>query len=137
MIRSLIPIWIALSVAYTSDAQQYIGKHKDEVIQIMNSERKDLHIDESSRNTVYNLLKYIDRNNTQTIYYVFDDKDTCRFYKTIYDYVYLRQVERDLNRNYDRASSLSWYFMENNEKYLVTLKKDKWYFSVLVKKATV
>lgn len=125
---------IAFSTVFTCNAQQFIGKHKDDVKQIMNSQRKDVYIDESSRNTVYNLLKYVDHNSTQTIYYVFNDLDTCKFYKTIYDYSYLRKVEKELDHKYIRKSSDNWYFLENNEKYLVTLKKDKWYFSVLVKK---
>jgi hypothetical protein len=103
----------------------------------MSSQRKDVHIDESSRNTVYNLLKYVDRNNTQTIYFVFDELDTCKFYKSIYDYTYLRQVEKELNRKYTRDSAGIWYFQDNNTTYRVTLKKDKWYFSVLVKKESI
>lgn len=122
---------VAVSICY---GQEFIGKHKDEVKQIMSTERKDVHIDQSSRNTVYNLLKYIDRLNTQTILFVFDEKDTCIFYKTIYDYLYLRQVERELNQKYTKAGSGSWYFYSGNNKYLVTLKKEKWYFSVLVNK---
>ncbi len=100
----------------------------------MSTERKDVYIDQSSRNTVYNLLKYIDRLNTQTVLFVFDEKDTCIFYKTIYDYVYLKQVEKKLNREYTRTGSGSWYFYSGNDKYLVTLKKEKWFFSVLVNK---
>jgi hypothetical protein len=53
----------------------------------------------------------------------------------MFDYSYLRQVEKELNRKYVRSSSGNWYFLDNNKEYLVTLKKDKWYFSVLVKKA--
>ena len=101
---------------------------------IMSAERKDVHIDQSSKNTVYNLLKYIDALNTQTILFVFNDTDTCIFYKTIYDYMYLRQVERELNQKYTKTGSGIWYFYSGNNRYLVTLKKEKWYFSVLVNK---
>jgi len=135
MIRNLLILCFALITVLQCNAQQFIGKNKEEVKLIMSSQRKDVHLDESSRNTVYNLLKYVDHNNTKTIYYVFDDHDTCKFYKTMYDYSYLRQVEKELNRKYVRSSSGNWYFLDNNKEYLVTLKKDKWYFSVLVKKA--
>lgn len=137
MIRNLIILCFGLITALHCNAQQFIGKHKDEVKQMMSSQRKDVHIDESSRNTVYNLLKYVDHNNTKTIYYVFDDTDSCKFYKSIYDYSYLRQVEKELNRKYIRKSFGNWYYSDNNEIYVVTLKKDKWYFSVLVKKAGI
>jgi hypothetical protein len=136
MIRYILIILI-LNTAYFCNAQELIGKHKDEVKQIMSSERKDVHIDQSSRNTVYNLLKYVDRNSTKTILIVFDDKDTCKFFKSIYDYAYLRQVERELNQEYTRAGAGNWNYMVDHKKYLVTLKKEKWYFTVLVKKVNV
>jgi hypothetical protein len=120
--------------AYICNGQEFIGKHKEEVKHIMSTERKDVHIDQSSKNTVYNLLKYTDGLNTQTILFVFNEKDTCIFYKTIYDYMYLRQVEKELNRKYTREGSGSWYFYSDNNKFIITLKKEKWYFSVLVNK---
>jgi len=132
MIRCILIILI-LNAAYVCNAQELIGKHKDEVKQIMSSERKDVHIDQSSRNTVYNLLKYVDRNSTKTILVVFDDKDTCKFFKSIYDYTYLRQVDRELNQKYTRAGTGNWYYIVDHKKYLVTLKKEKWYFTVLEK----
>jgi hypothetical protein len=133
MFRYLLIILLSL-VQCICNGQEFIGKHKDEVKQLMSSERKDVHIDQSSRNTVYNLLKYIDRNSTQTVLFVFDENDTCRFYKTIYDYSYLRQVERELNQKYTGISAGSWNFQSGVNKYLITLKKEKWYFSVLVNK---
>lgn len=102
----------------------------------MSTERKDVHIDQSSRNTVYNLLKYVDRNSTKTILIVFDEKDTCKFFKSIYDYTYLRQIERELNQKYTRSGAGDWYYVSDNMKYLVTLKKERWYFTVLVKKTS-
>jgi hypothetical protein len=132
MIRYILIILI-LNTAYVCNAQELIGKHKDEVKQIMSSERKDVHIDQSSRNTVYNLLKYVDRNSTKTILVVFDDKDTCKFFKSIYDYTYLRQVDRELNQKYTRASTGNWYYIADHKKYMITLKKEKWYFTVLEK----
>jgi hypothetical protein len=132
MVRYTLII-LLLNTASFCNAQELIGKHKDEVKQIMSSERKDVHIDQSSRNTVYNLLKYVDRNSTKTILIVFDDKDTCKIYKSIYDYTYLRQVERELNQKYTRAGAGNWYYMSDHKKYPVTLKKEEWYFSVLVK----
>jgi hypothetical protein len=133
MLRYPVILILLVIELYVCNAQEYIGKHKDEVKQIMGIVRKDVYIDPSSRNTVYNLLKYVDRNSTQTILFVFDDHDTCKYYKSFYDYSYLRKVEKELNQKYTRSGSGNWYFIEDHNKYLVTLKKEKWYFSVLVK----
>jgi hypothetical protein len=132
--RFLVIIVLLAISGFICKGQEFIGKHKEEVRLIMSTERKDVHIDQSSKNTVYNLLKYIDALNTQTILFVFNDMDTCIYYKTIYDYMYLRQVERELNQKYTKTGPGSWYFYSGNNRYLVTLKKEKWYFSVLVNK---
>jgi hypothetical protein len=134
MFRYAVILFLIILPDYVCRGQEFIGKHKDEVKQIMSTERKDVHIDQSSRNTVYNLLKYVDRLNTQTILYVFNEQDTCIFYKTIYDYLYLKKVEKELNQKYTRAGSGTWHYYSGNNKYLITLTREKWYFSVLVNK---
>ena len=134
MFKSIVIVVLLTVSVIVCNGQEFIGKHKNEVKQLMSNERKDVHLDQSSRNTVYNLLKYVDILNTQTILFVFNDKDTCIFYKTVYDYSYLKKVEKELNQKYIRTGSGTWYYVSGNNKYLVTLKKEKWYFSVLVNK---
>jgi hypothetical protein len=114
-------------------AQVYIGKHKDEVRQLMKENRKDLSLDESSRNTVYNLLKYVDRNESQTLLFVFNENDTCQYYKLTCDYSLLKKIQRDLDEKYTRSEEGLWYFTAEGKKFQVTLKQEEWFFSVLTK----
>jgi hypothetical protein len=116
-----------------SVAQTYIGKHKNEVKQLMKDNRKNFSLDESSINTAYNLLKFVDHNDTQTFLFVFNENDTCKYYKLIYDYSFLNEIQKELDKKYTRSEEDLWYFNDENKKFEVTLKKDDWYFSVLTK----
>ncbi len=124
---------LSFTVTEISVAQTYIGKHKDEVKQLMKDYRKDFSLDESSRNTVYNLLKFVDHNDTQTLLFVFNENDTCEYYKLIYDYSFLNEIQKELDEKYKRSEEGLWYFCGENRKFKVTLMKDDWYFSVLTK----
>jgi hypothetical protein len=132
-VQHLFLLILFFTVTEISVAQTYIGKHKNEVIQLMKDNRKAFSLDEPSRNTVYNLLKFVDLNNTQTFLFVFNENDTCEYYKLIYDYSFLNEIQKELDEKYTRSEEGLWYFNDENKKFEVTLKKDEWYFSVLTK----
>lgn len=99
----------------------------------MRENRRDLFLDESSRNTIYNLLKYIDRNQTQTLLFVFDENDTCQYYKLMYDYSFINKIQEEFDEKYMRSEGGLWHYLEEGRKFQVTLKKEDWFFSVLTK----
>jgi hypothetical protein len=113
--------------------QNYIGKHKSEVKQMMSENRKDLYIDTSSRNTVYNMLKYIDNLGMQTLYYFFTEQDTCIYSKWICDYSMLNRVVAGLNEKYEQSAEDSWYYTEDGIEYAIKLAAEDWYFSITTK----
>jgi len=133
IVQYLFLIILSLTMREISVAQTYIGKHKNEVKQLMKENRKNFSLDGSSRNTVYNLLKFVSQDNTQTFLFVFDKNDTCEYYKLIYDYSFLNEIQKELDEKYIGSEEGLWYFNDENKKFEVTLKRDEWYFSVLTK----
>jgi hypothetical protein len=114
-------------------AQQVIGLPKDEVVRVMHDEYKDFVPDNSSRNTSFKYLKYIDKLNEQTLLVMLSDNDVCTSVKLISDYMNLEEVVKDLNNKYKKAGDDSWYYFQNKQKLVVTLKKEEWFFTVLIK----
>ena len=133
LIKSLLLFVLCVTTGENCNGQSFIGKHKDIVKQLMEQNRKDLFLDESSRNPVYNLLKYVDRNETQTLYFVFDENDACQYYKLSCDYSLLEKIQKELDEKYTESEEGLWHYMEEGKKFQVTLKKEEWYFSVLTK----
>jgi hypothetical protein len=114
--------------------QHFIGRHKSEVRDLMDREKKQLYEDDQSVNRVYNTLKYIDRLGDQTLLFVFSDQDTCLYSKWMCDYSMLHSVIADLNGKYSQSAEDTWSYVHNREPYIITLTAGDWYFTITTKK---
>ena len=125
-------IWIVLCLfsGNVVSAQHFIGEHKSQVRKLMTEQRKELFIDESSRNTVYNTLKYIDRMGNQTLLFVFSEQDTCLYTKWMYDYFMLNKVISELNESYAQSDEDTWHYVSGKQSYIITLTTDDWFFTI-------
>ena len=130
---SLILMIICMAIPGRAGGQHYIGKHKSEVRSIMKENRKDLHIDESSRNPVYNMVKYIDNSGSQTMIYFFSDQDTCLYSKWVCDYSMLNKVMSGLNEKYKQSAEDSWHYKNDGQAFRITLTTGEWFFTITTK----
>ena len=124
---------VFLSFPGRAGAQHYIGKHKTEVRELMKANEKELYEDKTSRNTVYNMLKYIDNNGNQTLIYVFSEEDTCKYSKWMCDYSMLNKVVSGLNKSYEQAADDSWHYTHEGLPYRITLQAGDWFFTITTK----
>jgi len=113
--------------------QHYIGKHKSDVRNLMKEDRKDLHEDNTSRNPVYNMVKYVDNIGNQTLIYFFSEQDTCLYSKWMCDYIMLNKVVAGLNDKYEQSAEDSWYYDSDDRKYRITLTTGEWFFTITTK----
>jgi len=88
---------VYLAIPVQVSGQHFIGKHKTEVKELMGKKMKQLFEDDHSVNTVYNIVKYIDRMGDQTLLFVFSEQDTCLYSKWMCDYSMLNSVIANLN----------------------------------------
>ena len=130
---SIIVLMLCLASPARVWGQQYIGMHKDEVRDTMKQYKKDLFEDNTSRNTVYNMVKYIDNLGNQTLYYFFSEQDTCLYSKWVCDYSMLNKVVSDLNRDYTQSAEDSWYYTYEGKEYRITLATGDWFFTITTK----
>jgi hypothetical protein len=132
--RTLIFILLFTFFGLVSQGQVFVGKDKETVRQLMKEDREFV-LDESSRNTVYNTLKYVDDRQTRTYLFLFDDNDTCTLSKLMCDYSFLNKITRQLNEQYIPGEEGHWTYTEEGKKYHITLNKGDWFFSVKTKAA--
>jgi hypothetical protein len=124
---------IFLAFPGRAEGQHYIGKHKSEVREMMKKNERDLHEDKSTRNSLYNMVKYIDNNGNQTLIYVFSDQDTCSYSKWMCDYSMLNKVVSGLNKDYEQSAEDSWNYIHEGQDYKITLKTGDWFFTITTK----
>lgn len=129
-------IWLiaCMIIPVQVSGQHFIGKHKTEVKELMDSKMKQLYEDEHSVNTVYNTIKYVDKLGDQTLLFVFSEQDTCQYSKWMCDYSMLNFVISSLNGKYSQSAEDTWSYVHEKETYIITLTTGDWYFTITTKK---
>ena len=126
----IILITLCLSLPGQSWGQHYVGKHKTEVLRLMKENINELYEDNTSKNPVYNMVKYIDNLGSQTLIYFFSDQDTCLYSKWMCDYFMLNKVVSGLNEKYRQSADDTWHYTQDDREYRVSLTTGEWYFTI-------
>ena len=100
----------------------------------MTEHRKELFIDESSKNTVFNTLKYVDRMKRQTLLLVFSEDDICQYSKWMCDYTMMNKVIADMNGEHEQSATNTWHYKEKGIPYIITLTTGDWFFTITTRK---
>jgi hypothetical protein len=99
----------------------------------MSEYQKKLVEDETAKNTIYDMIKYSDRSENQTVIFVFND-GLCSYSKRMCDYSLLKEITRQLDAANTRANDTIWYYQAEGAEYIISLKKEKWFFIIDTRK---
>ncbi|NJK94371.1 MAG: hypothetical protein HC905_05015 [Bacteroidales bacterium] len=89
-------------------------------------------IDNTSRNTTFNYIKFIDRFDEKTFLVFLSKDDICTSTKLMSDYSSFKKTVTEFNKKYKKISSNEWNYKHNGFTYKVILKKEEWFYSVIV-----
>ncbi|MFO7656597.1 MAG: hypothetical protein R6W78_05985 [Bacteroidales bacterium] len=117
-------------ITNVTPAQNYIGKHKDEIIRLMSQDLKNFKQNKDVINHTYKYLKYEDRISEQTILFFLSEDDHCTLVRWISDYSNINDLTARLDQKYTTAGKNAWAYAENGKKYMITLKEEEWFFTV-------
>lgn len=131
----LLPLLTALAL-FTAQlhAQNYIGMQKAEIIKLMQKNNPGFDLDESVVNSTYNYLKFVDKFNEETWLFFLDENNICSLTKLMSDYSNLKIRTGELNKKYKNAGENKWIYLEKGVVYIIELKKEEWFFTILMKK---
>jgi hypothetical protein len=121
---------LLLLVATNVWGQHLIGLHKNEVEKKM--QQTSFVTDNSSRNTTFKYLKYVDKFEEKTFLVFLSPGDTCTSTKLMCDYSSLKATVNQFNNDYKKVSSNVWNYKINGITYKVMLRKEEWFYSVIV-----
>ena len=113
--------------------ENYIGKHKSEISEIVTENHKRYKLNTAYVNNSFNYLKYEDNIREITVLFFLNDDDTCRMIRVMSDYSNLNDLLEELNANYTKIESKSWQYQAEGKKYAVTLEEGDWFFTISVK----
>jgi hypothetical protein len=113
-----------------TQSQHLIGLVRNDVIDKM--KETSFTIDNTSKNETFNYLKYVDTNDEKTLLVFFSDSDQCISTKMMCDYSSIKKTIASFNKSYKRISSIEWNYIINKITYKVILRKEEWFYSVII-----
>jgi hypothetical protein len=126
---------IGLSISLKVESQQLIGMSKVKLKLEMDSLWPGFIIETPYLNNSYNCLKYVDQENGQTLLVFLSENDTCTSTKLMSDFANLTSVKEKLDKEYQQLGEDKWKYSLNGSTYLIILKKEEWFFSVITLKS--
>jgi hypothetical protein len=133
MNKALLYIISIIFLTFNGHAQNYIGLHKDEIMQLMRENKRNFKLNTSSVNNAYNYLKYEDNISEQTMLFFLSKEDTCKYLRLMSDYSNLNDVLDNLNSKYTKSGKDKWTYVDKGKNYIVKLDEGDWYFTVTIK----
>ncbi len=115
---------------YEVKAQHLIGLSKEDVIKKM--QETSFVIDKTSRNTTFSYLKYVHRLEEKTFLVFLSKENICTSTKLMSDYSSFKSTLAEFNKKYKKAGSMEWTYKIEGITYKVLVRKEEWFYSVIV-----
>jgi hypothetical protein len=128
-----ILILLLLLSSYRTNAQNFIGMTKDQIILEMNTTGKNFKLNTGAINPYYNYLKYEDSIDEITILFFLSEDDICTLVRKMCDYANINDEIGELNKKYKRLNKDKWTYSSKGKSYLITLEESEWYFTITTK----
>ncbi|NOQ23912.1 MAG: hypothetical protein GQ564_00990 [Bacteroidales bacterium] len=114
--------------------QSFVGKHKLEIKKEMKEKYKNFYFSKEVLGKS-NFIKFEDFDGYRTYLFVLNKDGYCRYQMLMCDYSLLKKTIDSLNQNFEYKEDLVWYdYVSGKENFLIKIKKQEWYFSVITKK---
>ncbi|MCX7986309.1 MAG: hypothetical protein N2662_05170 [Bacteroidales bacterium] len=127
---------IFFTVALQAQPVNYIGMNKQDIIKTMQKNNPSFDLDEGAVNTTFNYIKFVDKYNEETYLFFLDNNNVCTHTKLMSDYSNLKIRTDELNKYYKKAGENKWVFVDKDKIFFVELKKEEWFFTIVVKRKT-
>jgi hypothetical protein len=115
-------------------AQSFVGKHKLKIKKEMKEHHRDFYFSKEVLGKS-NFIKFEDYDGYRTYLFVLNEDGYCKYHMLMCDYSLLKTTIDSLNKNYEYKENLTWYdYVSGKENFVVKIKKEEWYFSVITKK---
>ncbi len=127
-------LFLLPAIFLTAQPIHFIGMTKQEIIKSMQKNNPGFDLDEGAVNTAYKYVKFVDKYNEETLLCFLDENNICTHTKLMSDYSNLKWRTDELNKSCKSAGENKWVFVDKGNIYLVELKKEEWFFTIITKK---
>lgn len=129
-----IVISFLLLIGGTGKSQNLIGYHSNDIKKNMRETQNEFRLNDDTKNEYYNYLKFENRFGTKTFLFFLSENDTCIYTKLMCDYSDLKKTLKMLNEKHKLVNKNSWIEEKNGNKFNISIKREKWYFTLVTRK---
>lgn len=130
----IVLISFLLLIAGSGKSQNLIGYHSADIKNIMRETQTEFRLNDDTKNEYYNYLKFENRFGTKTFLFFLSENDTCTYTKLMCDYSDLKETLKMLNKKYQLVNKNSWIEEKDSNKFNISLKREKWYFTLIMRR---
>lgn len=130
----IVLISFLLLIAGSGKSQNLIGYHSADIKNIMGETQNEFRLNDDTKNEYYNYLKFENRFGTKTFLFFLSENDTCTYTKLMCDYSDLKETLKMLNKKYQLVNKNSWIEEKDSNKFNISLKREKWYFTLVTRR---
>jgi hypothetical protein len=114
------------------NAQNLIGYTAKDIRSYMMANRKDMSYDNMVYNNTFKYLRYIDRNENQTLMFFLTTDSVCKSIRLVCDMNLKPAKVKELDSMYKKSGENKWTDDKNGKKYLIELREEEWSFSITI-----
>lgn len=134
MAVKLFIFFVTSLICFEIHCQNFIGLHKNEIIDSMKISYKNFKLNNDVVNKAYKYLKFEDHVSEQTMLFFLSEDNRCTLVRWMSDYSNINDIIGQLNKKYSKISKNQWSYNVNGKDYIVMLEDGEWYFTVTIKK---
>lgn len=128
--KYILVLFFLLVIPIYSNAQNYIGMHRDQIVQTMKETQKHSKLNTDAVNTHYKYLKYEDKISEITTLYFLSEDNKCTMVRKMCDYSNINDILTELNITYQPTGKNTWEYSDKGKTYSIILTEEDWFFTV-------
>ena len=131
--RKLFCVLLVSFITTQGYAQNFIGLHKSDIRKNVKDAYPGFYFDKEVENGKKSFLKYVNTFEEQTLLFIVDEKGYCTSIARMYNSWLFAKVKKELDEKYKASDSQTWLDNSNGKVYEISLKRGKWYFTVITR----
>jgi hypothetical protein len=131
--RKFLLVLLVSFITVHGYAQNFIGQYKTDIRNNVKEAYPGFVFEKEVENGKKSFLKFVNTFEEQTLLFILDETGYCTTIARMYNTWLLPKVKNELNSKYKRKDSFVWYEYSNGKVYEITIKKGKWYFTVITR----
>jgi hypothetical protein len=110
--------------------QNLIGYNEKEIRQYMRDKQKNMDYQNFTNNSTFKYLKYVDRDDSQTLLFFLTADSVCKSIRLICDKSLKTQKTREFDNIYKKGGENVWTEIKEGKKYIIELKDEDFSVSI-------